>query len=447
MKNKTVKSLLITLAALLMLAAGAFCIFKGVNAYKLQNCPHEYWDNGVCQRCGYVCEHDWSRGVCFYCGTPCDHIWEDGVCGICKLPCRHERDGDTCTLCGYVCPHDSYVDSVCELCGIDCEHRWVGDMCADCHVVCTHERHDTQGICERCGMRLVHRFISGVCACGAEPLSYSTPLPEELYAPCSQQGSVTVVNYYAPLYSTNSVTVGKVMSVYLPYGYDENKKYNVLVMVHGGEGNNTDWLDNSFVMDDGTVVCMKNLYDNMIQQRIIEPLIIVTPYTDSYVNGGGFMDTGPEQFAPELRNYILPYIVENYSTYAQGSSPEQIRAAREHFGIGGNSNGSLYAYNAGLVENLDLLANFICLSGSNNASGALRALESQDYTVDYLYAGAGSFDPQKDNALRGYDYIVENSAKLTEGENAKFELICGGHTWNTWSTAFFNAAQLMFPKG
>lgn len=447
MKNKTVKSLMTVLAALFIVATAAFGNFCGVSLYnKLKGCTHEYWDNGVCQRCGYVCEHDWSMGSCFYCDMPCDHVWEEGVCSRCRLACQHEWDGETCTLCAMVCPHDSYVDSVCELCGMDCEHHWVRDMCAKCHAVCTHQRHDTQGVCERCGMKLVHRFISGVCACGAEPLSYSKPLPAELYAHCSQPGSVEVVTYYAPLYYTNSVTVGKAMSVYLPYGYDENRKYNVLVMVHGGEGDNTDWMENSFVMDDETVVCMKNLYDNMIQQRIIEPLIIVAPYTDSYVNGGGFMDTGPEQFAPELRDYILPYIIENYSTYAEGSSMEQMQAAREHFGIGGCSNGSLYAYNAGLVENLEILSNFICLSGCNNAGGVVSALESQDYTVAYLYAGAGDRDHQRDNSFIGYDYIVSTSPKLTEGENTKFELIQGRHTWNTWSTAFFNAAQLLFPN-
>ena len=447
MKKKTAKSLLITLAALLMLAAGAFCIFKGVSAYKLQNCTHEDWDKGVCSLCGYACEHDWADGECSFCGMSCTHAWEEGVCGICGLACLHEWDEGTCAVCAMVCPHESYVESICELCGTACGHQWERGICAVCRAACPHERHDTQGICERCGMELVHHYVSGVCACGAEPLIYDKPLPKEFFDPCSRQGSITVVNYYAPLYSTDTVTVGKTMSVYLPYGYDESKKYNVLVMVHGGGGDNTDWMDNRFVADNGTVVCMRNLYDNMIQQRIIEPLIIVAPYTDSFVKGGGFMDTGPEQLDPELREYILPYIVENYSTYAEGSSFEQMQAAREHFGIGGCSNGALYAYNAGLVGNLELFSNFICLSGCNNASGAAGALESKPYPVGYLYAGAGSWDPQKDYSLRGYDYIVDNSPKLTEGENAMFLLINGGHTWSTWSTSFFNAVQLLFPKG
>lgn len=47
-------------------------------------------------------------------------------------------------------------------------------------------------------------------------------------------------------------------------------------------------------------------------------------------------------------------------------------------------------------------------------------------------------------SLNGYDYIVDNTDKLTDGVNARYQNIAGGHTWGTWSALFFDAAQLLF---
>lgn len=441
MKKKTMKNLLIVLASVLILAAAAFFAFLGVNAHRMKNCPHDSWANGVCINCGYACVHDWEDGVCRRCGKVCNHSWADGVCGICKMPCRHQWERGTCTVCGVVCGHEHYENGVCTTCGISCRHEWIAGVCTVCGLECQHERHSIDGICARCGEKQPHRFVNGKCACGAEPVVYTSALPKELFDICGEQGSVQVINYSAPLYSSPSVTVSKKMSVYLPYGYSEDEKYNVLIMVHGAGGNDGDWMDNIIDTDLGTPVCMRNLYDNMIQQRVIEPLIIVTPYTDSYVPGGGYMDTGPEQFALEVREFILPYIADNYSTYAEGGNLED---AREHFGIGGCSNGALYTERAGIVSNLDVFSNFICLSGFTNVRDVVNALDDGEYSVNCLYAGAGTADSQREAVEDGYSYIVKNSEKLTEGKNARMELVAGGHSWDVWAALFYNAAQLLF---
>lgn len=443
-KKKTVKNLLVVLGCVLGLAAAGFFAFLGINDYKMKNCPHESWANGVCINCGYACVHDWEDGVCRRCGKVCNHSWADGVCGICKMPCLHQWENGTCTICGTVCGHEHYENGVCTTCGTVCTHEWLEGTCSVCGLACRHVQHDIDGICTVCGEKQVHHYRNGVCACGAEPVFYTKALPNELFDICSEQGSVQVINYSAPLFASNSVTVSKKMRVYLPYGYSEEEKYNVLIMVHGASGSDGDWMDNIIDTDLGTAVCMRNLYDNMIQQRVLEPLIIVTPYTDSYIQGGGYVDTGPEQFAHEVREVILPYIVDHYSTYAENGSLEALEAAREHFGLGGCSNGALYAERAGMAENLDIFSNFICLSGFTNVRDVVRALESSDHDVRYLYAGAGTADSQRDPVEDGYGYIVNRSEKLTEGENARLELVTGGHSWDVWAALFYNAAQLLF---
>lgn len=431
MKTKHILLLIFALAALLCATVGAAFLYwdhsEAKQMEELRGCTHEYWENGRCAVCGQPCGHYYSLGECMICGMPCPHEWYDSRCVICALDCEHEYSQGSCRFCGAICPHE-WHDGKCTICGFACEHT----------------QHDQNGLCKSCGKKQVHRYLNGVCACGATPIVYDCYLPQELFAPCDEAGSVHVVNYSAPLRSHETVTVSKKMSIYLPYGYDEDKKYNVLVLVHGAEGDNSDWMDKIFPTDDGLVVCMRNLYDNMIRQQIIEPMIIAAPYTDSFVYGGGYMDTGPEQFATEVREVILPYIVDHYSTYAENSSVEAISAARQHFALGGNSNGALYAYNAGIGENLDIFSGFICMSGCNNAKGAVSALENSPYTVDCLFAGAGAHDAQLNNSVNGYDYIEDKSDKLTNGVNARFQSIDGGHTWGTWSALFFDAAQLLF---
>lgn len=433
MNNKKMLILLLILAAVLCATVGAAFAYSDYSASRLQeeleNCGHERYENGVCARCGAPCEHEFSQGQCLVCGQPCPHQWKNGSCQLCGMACEHEwRDGR------------------CAVCGQSCRHEWRDSVCTVCGMACPHVQHDVDGYCTSCGKKMIHHYVSGMCECGAKPIVHTRPLSQETYNVCSEQGSIHLVDYQAKLYSTSSVTVIKRMRVYLPYGYDEKEKYNVLVMVHGGGGNDGDWMDNIIDTELGTSVCMRNVYDNMIQQRLMKPMIIVTPCTDAYVYGAGYVDTGPEQLAPELREDILPYIAEHYSTYAEDGSIEALQAAREHFGIGGCSNGALYAYNAGLAANLDIFSNFLCFSGCNNVNSTVQVLESQPYTVSCLYAGAGSGDTQKDTVTSGYWYVVDNSTKLTPGENTWIETISGGHTWDTWGTLFYNAAQLLFQE-
>lgn len=451
MRAKTLKKLLIAAAVIAVAAGAVFASVKFAQWYGLEHCRHKVWADGVCTHCGEQCPHtEYANGVCTVCGIDCPHDWENGVCAMCGMVCSHLWTEDGCDYCGMNCPHDWKKNGFCAMCGKMCLHQWEDGVCSVCSMECSHSEHDAESqLCAVCGEKVVHNFVAGRCACGAEPLLYSEFLPEEYFAECDEKGEIADVSYYAPYYAFDGeIMVGKVMSVYLPYGYDESEKYNVMVLLHGGSGNNSDWMQGVIQFEDGDVVCMRNLYDNMIKDRIIEPMIIVTPYTDSYVFGGGFADTGAQQLGPELRDIIMPYIAEHYSTYAENGSIEALSAAREHFGIGGNSNGSLNAYNAGLVENLDLFANFMCISGSNNARGVVEALESKAFSslpVDFLYAGAGTTDPQNNNVLVGFQHIVENTPRLIEGENALCFEIKGGHDWKTWSTSFFNAMQLLFP--
>ena len=60
---------------------------------------------------------------------------------------------------------------------------------------------------------------------------------DELKKPCSEQGNIVSLTYTAPAYAVNELlekdeTREKTLQVYLPFGYDETKQYNILYLLH-----------------------------------------------------------------------------------------------------------------------------------------------------------------------------------------------------------------------
>ena len=93
------------------------------------------------------------------------------------------------------------------------------------------------------------------------------------------------------------------------YGYDPEKQYNILYLMHGTGDNEDYWLlahpEN------------KTMLDQMIEQQVIEPLIVVTPtfYVEDDCKDG--LDPLTYSFAKELRNDLMPAVEAQYSTYAE----------------------------------------------------------------------------------------------------------------------------------
>ena len=440
------------LAFLLGLLLGLACGFGIAHFHVVERvqqhfCSHAAWENGTCVSCGLACPHGtWTDGRCAVCGQACDHEWENAVCRICGQRCNHPAyDGGVCIQCGSACQHD-FRDGVCVICGEECAHEWDGGTCVICGAACSHAHHDPESLrCAECGLEVPHSYFHGKCECGAEPVFYDGTLPAEFYAECEHPGTVEKRSYTQKLYYQGGEEVTKNLNVYLPYGYSEQQKYNVLVLIHGGGDNEDSWITK--VYDFGFPLKMQNIYDNMIERKLCKPLIIVCPctYNDPY----GWNDSGIDQMATELRETILPFVAENYSTYAASGDLSDLQAAREHFGIGGMSNGAIYALNSGMMKNLDLFSNFICFSGNSlpyQVAEAINSEEWKDLPIPYFYAGAGFYDSQWQNTYYGFQIMVENTDKLTEGENAFYRDIDGGHNFGVWNVNMFNALQMVFPK-
>ena len=307
--QRSVTAVLIVVICGVLLLAGALYLktVKGAAASQ-ENCGHETWINGECAYCGYRCPHgEWEDGKCTVCGLPCSHEWKDSVCTVCGVTCEHPNFTDgVCDVCGFRCPDHRYENGVCPTGGHRCEHEWEDGVCSKCGMVCGHENHDKHSrICPVCGSTVCHHYVYGVCACGAKPEIYDAWLPAEYYEACDHPGTVERISYTQPLLAYGGVEVQKNMNVYLPYGYDDSRQYDVLILIHGGWDDENSWMTAEYD-DYGFTIVLKNIYDNMIERKLCEPMIIVCPTT--YNEEGYEMDSGYEGFAQELRETVFPYV-------------------------------------------------------------------------------------------------------------------------------------------
>lgn len=104
-----------------------------------------------------------------------------------------------------------------------------------------------------------------------------TPLEisEDYYSAASEQGTLERLEYttYESFsYEERTKVLTKNTYVYLPYGYSEDKQYNVFYLMHGGWANETTYLgtpENSNVF--------QNVVDHVVQDGRMEPVIIICP--------------------------------------------------------------------------------------------------------------------------------------------------------------------------
>ena len=297
----------------------------------------------------------------------------------------------------------------------------------------------------------IHRFRDGICTvCGKAPEFLTGFLPEEYYTETERGSTVYRHEYEIPAYEDREhETYDKRFNVYLPYGYDESKPYNVLVLVHGGGGDEDAWLNDVYDYSDvGILMCGRVIFDNMFEKGICDPCIIVCPVTEIPECQGIAAST--IQLRQELREYILPYVAEHYSTYAADSSLDSLKAARDHFALGGLSNGALFVYEGGMCYDFDLFGSYAAFSGNGSPWETVNTIQTteeySDLPINCYFTGAGTInDWQIDYTRNGYNYFVEQLPQLEEGKNAWHVDVDGGHEWKVWFTDIFNALPLMFP--
>lgn len=287
---------------------------------------------------------------------------------------------------------------------------------------------------------------------------------------CDQQGTVESLTYEAPAYATNELlgtdsTIEKTVQVYLPYGYDESKQYNVLYLLHGTGGNDEYWFKRE---GDGVVTC--NVLDNMIKDGLCDPVIVVTSNFYSEImdkdhkisdekvaeyakeNEDEYLqvrnDLWTQFFQYELRNDIMPLVESTYSTYANKDTREEsMIASRDHRAMAGLSRGAMATTRSGMLGNLDEISYFGNYSGVWTMFDKFKdALTNSEYKVNYWYNGTGTADFAAENHLEFHNRVMsEMTDVFQDGVNYAMVVKNGGaHEYANWIIDLYNSLLVFF---
>ncbi|MBQ7737883.1 MAG: hypothetical protein IJT62_08640 [Oscillospiraceae bacterium] len=359
------------------------------------------------------------------------------------------------------CPHLVWMDGVCQGCGVRCPHEaWENGICAVCGVACRHPSHDRETqLCDRCGKWVPHDMVDGSCdLCSWTPTYETKRVPRELFNYNLHSGTVETLSYTTHDYiserdGAERVDIEKKLTVYLPYGYDPAEKYDLLILEHGIRCTENYWLVDPQEYSPGSQdpVYTARLLDNLIDAGYCRKLIVVAP--TFYMNSKDFTlydrTRDEPQFVREMREDILPLLVNTYSTYARSGDAQAISAARQHFGYAGLSMGSIYAYTSFMPLCLDLFGWYGCFSGSDGyidqIAASLNTGTNASYPIYYFYNSIGTLDDMFDLHKWQYGYLESLANGITDGVNAAFTPIENApHEYVAWSTGLYNFLQVAF---
>lgn len=259
-------------------------------------------------------------------------------------------------------------------------------------------------------------------------------IPEEYKQPAAQAGELVrleYTTYESKTYESQQTVINKNAYVYIPFGYDEQSQYNIFYLMHGGWSNETTILGTEDHPSE-----LKYAIDHAIQNGQMVPMIIVCPtYNNESSSDSDHYQlalTLTNNYHNELINDLIPAVESQYSTYAQATTKEGLRASRDHRGFGGFSMGSVATWHT-FEYCLDYFRYFMPMSGSLTTNGDYfnSIVEESGYTWNdfYIYAFSGTEDfayqslrSQILSMLHGSHFIYGD-----EGEgNLNFQVKSGG---------------------
>lgn len=246
-------------------------------------------------------------------------------------------------------------------------------------------------------------------------------------------GTVSTVYYHSTVTGTE-----RRMTVYTPPGYNrDNRVYPVFYLVHGGGGNDTDWVANmraNFILD------------NLIAARKIPPMIVAMP--DMNVGAGEqscehSLDCAAPQ---ELMNAVVPYVEGNYR-----AAPGPQNRALAGLSVGGDvvRNTLLHYPDAfayvGFFSGGEMPPEVVTDLTQNHAD--LLAGVAKSKTLKLLWLSFG-----------GQEYLVANHQHWLAGTEAVFNQYhvnytyvdgptfgaINGHVWDTWRKDLLVFAPRLF---
>lgn len=272
-----------------------------------------------------------------------------------------------------------------------------------------------------------------------------------LWKQSKRRGEVIKIQYHTHWYSGKSATAfKKPICIYVPYGYDTLKEYNVMVLLPGMDMPYSCYLSRAHRYSPVLYsVQFQNVLDNLIDAKVIEPSILVTlPYYGATVEGHPVMELDGNQLINELRYDLLPYMISNYSTYAKGTDSISISNAREHFGIFGFSYTSTMIPKYIMPECMDLFSWFGASSiFHSDLSSSIKDVvgEIGRYPISFFYAGCGDKDNAYAQTHEMYNTFLNGVPDLSANSDLVIIPNCG-HDARTYDTAIINCLLSFFKE-
>lgn len=243
-------------------------------------------------------------------------------------------------------------------------------------------------------------------------------------------------------YHSETVGTDRHANVITPPGYDpdSDKKYPVLYLFHGGNGDENDWLDGR----------PAQIIGNLTAEGLTEDMIVVMPNCRARVNDGKNPSDSLSlehlgswgNFLNDFRDDLMPYIAENYNVYTD----------RMHTAVAGLSMGGRTALYIGfsMPESIAYIGAF---------SPAFGIFEYENWGVHedgYFTPETFTFPEQymenttcmimngkNDSMVRDEPERYHN-ALVSNGVNHYYYLVPGDHEMNVWKNGLYNFLKVVF---
>ena len=278
-------------------------------------------------------------------------------------------------------------------------------------------------------------------------------VPEEYMTEATQKGTVERLDYVSEDYVRDGSEITKTAYVYLPYGYDGNDKdtrYNILYLSHGWGGHAGEQFE---------LPSLKNMFDNLIEKGDITPLIIVSVTFYNENSNYDFNDSIEEfrQFHNDFEDHLMALVESKYNTYAENTTPEGLKASRDHRAFGGFSLGSVTTWLQFCYE-YDYIRYFIPMSGScwyYGTYGDFQIKKNVDFIEElvrtqnldergyFIYHAVGTEDTVKSQSLDMADEMLSREI-FTPDHYVFYQKEGGYHDYDAVSEFLYNALPLFW---
>lgn len=282
---------------------------------------------------------------------------------------------------------------------------------------------------------------------------YTVSVPSEYSQTATNQGSVVRIDYESEDYVRGGGAITKTAYVYTPYGYDENDtetRYNILYLMHGWGGRAGEYFHES----------QKNMFDNLIEKGVIEPIIIVSATFYNEDSSTDFSSSIAEfrQFHRDFEDHLMPTVEGRFHTYAATVSDEDLKASRDHRAFGGFSLGSVTTW-LEFCYDTDYIRYFLPMSGSSWYYGTYGDFQIErnvdfieqlvkDNDLDergyFIYHAVGTNDSVKSQSIDMANEMLKRDI-FTPDHYVFYQKQGGYHDFNAVQEYLYNALPLFFP--